>query len=174
LFPKDPLLPIPLSFNEAFNPYIRQTFALEDEVLVHIRKAISERVLFMITVQSEQGCFLQFLATVCDSHLALEIEAWGGYSGVWVEHGLASGGRLITIEKMPARVMVAREHFQSAGATERVASWLRTILSVMELLWTQVNTTQLPKPSATSIVIWQTIHTWSALISLPGTVWQSR
>ena len=120
MVPKDPPLPIPQSFNEALNPYIRQTFAREDEVLAHIRKAIPERGWPAITVQPEEGRFLQFLATVCDSHLALEIGTLGGYSGVWIARGLASGGRLITIEKIPARVMVAREHFQSAGATERV------------------------------------------------------
>ncbi len=108
------------TYSDAISSYIRQTFAREDEVLAHIRQAIPERGLPAITVQPEEGRFLQFLATVCDSHLALEIGTLGGYSGVWIARGLASGGRLITIEKIPARATVAREHFQLAGVAERV------------------------------------------------------
>jgi caffeoyl-CoA O-methyltransferase len=63
---------------------------------------------------------LQFLVRACGAVRALEVGTLGGYSGIWIARGLVPDGKLITLEKEPAHAEVARQHFTSAGVTDRV------------------------------------------------------
>ena len=107
-------------YNDALETYHRRTFTEADPAMKHIREQIPRRGLPEITVKPEEGRFLQFLTAASGGELALEIGTLGGYSGTWIARGLRSNGRLITIEKDPARGEVARDHFRHAGVLERV------------------------------------------------------
>jgi len=107
-------------YNDALSSFITQTFAPEDNSLVHIREQIEARGLPDITVRPEEGRFLQVLVAACRARLALEIGTLGGYSGTWIARGLPDGGRLITLEVDPKRAEIASEHFRLAGVDDRV------------------------------------------------------
>jgi caffeoyl-CoA O-methyltransferase len=111
-------------YNDQLEDYIRQTFAIEDQTLRHIRESIPEQGLPAIFVRPEEGLLLQFLAVTSNAKMALELGTLGGYSGVWIARGMASDGKLITIEKIPERAQVAREHFRLADVADRVEVWI--------------------------------------------------
>jgi caffeoyl-CoA O-methyltransferase len=73
-----------------------------------------------ISVNAEEGRFLQFLVRACGATKAVEIGTLGGYSGTWIARGLARGGKLITLEKEPKHAAVARAHFERARVADRV------------------------------------------------------
>ncbi len=107
-------------YNEAIENYVRETFAVEDEILSTIRSEIPRRGLPEITVRPEEGRFLQFLVAASGARLALEIGTLGGYSGVWIARGLPTGGKLITLELSEEHAAVAADHFEMAGVTDKV------------------------------------------------------
>jgi caffeoyl-CoA O-methyltransferase len=109
------------TYSNALEQYSRDLFAREDEILQTIRSRIVENGLPQITVQPEEGRFLQFITAAAGVHKALEIGTLGGYSGTWIARGLAPGGTLITLEKEPDRADLAREHFKLAGLAEKVS-----------------------------------------------------
>jgi predicted O-methyltransferase YrrM len=108
------------TYNDKLETYLRQTFAVEDEILTSIREQTPLRGLPAIAVKPEEGRFLQFLTAACGARLALEIGTLGGYSGTWIARGLPADGRLITLEKEPDHAAVAKDHFQIAGVSDRV------------------------------------------------------
>lgn len=103
------------TYNDRLAAYIQQTFAAEDAVLQQIRAQIPARGLPEITIQPDEGRFLQFLVAVSGARQVLEIGTLGGYSGTWMARGLPPGGRLITLEVDPHHAAVAVEHFRQAG-----------------------------------------------------------
>ena len=108
------------TYNDALEAYLRRTFAAEDATLKTIREQTPTKGLPAISVKAEEGRFLQFLVAVSGARLALEIGTLGGYSGVWIARGLPPGGRLITLEKEARHAVVAEEHFNLAGVSDRV------------------------------------------------------
>jgi caffeoyl-CoA O-methyltransferase len=107
-------------YNEALENYVRETFAVEDEILSTIRSEIPRRGLPAITIRPEEGRFLQFLVAASGARLVLEIGTLGGYSGTWIARGLRPGGTLITLELSPEHAVVAADHFKMAGVNDKV------------------------------------------------------
>jgi caffeoyl-CoA O-methyltransferase len=107
-------------YNEALENYVRETFAVEDEILSTIRSEIPRRGLPGITVRPEEGRFLQFIVAASGARLAVEIGTLGGYSGVWIARGLPPGGKLITLELSEEHAVVAADHFEMAGVADKV------------------------------------------------------
>ena len=107
-------------YNDELENYVRDTFAVEDEILSTIRAEIPKRGLPAITVRPEEGRFLQFLVAASGARFALEIGTLGGYSGVWIARGLPPGGRLITLELSQEHAAVATDHFEMAGVTDKI------------------------------------------------------
>jgi caffeoyl-CoA O-methyltransferase len=106
-------------YNDALSRYISEHFAA-DPVLERIYAEIPRRGLPAITIQPEEGRFLQLLAAVSGARRAVEIGTLGGYSGAWIARGLPVGGKLITLEREPHHAEVAWEHFRLAGVAEKV------------------------------------------------------
>jgi caffeoyl-CoA O-methyltransferase len=100
--------------------YISELFARQDPALIRAREGSLKQGLPAISIQPEEGRFLQLLVRLCGTKLALEIGTLGGYSGIWIARGLVEGGKLITLEKESLHAEVAREHFTLAGVAERV------------------------------------------------------
>jgi predicted O-methyltransferase YrrM len=109
------------TYDELLEKYSRDLFAAEDETLQTIRSRIAENGMPPITVNPEEGRFLQFITAAAGVRKALEIGTLGGYSGTWIARGLAPGGRLITLERERERANLAREHFKLAGIGEQVS-----------------------------------------------------
>ncbi len=107
------------TYNAALETYVRDTFAVEDEILKRIREQTPARGLPAISVKPEEGRFLQFLVAASGAHTALEIGTLGGYSGTWIVRGLPQDGLLTTLEKEAHHAAVAEEHFRLAGLEER-------------------------------------------------------
>jgi predicted O-methyltransferase YrrM len=107
-------------YNDALSGYITNTFASPDPVLEQVRQAIPARGLPAITIQPEEGRFLQFLVCANNARRVVEIGTLGGYSGIWIARGLPAGGRLITLEREARHAEVAREHFALAGVGDRI------------------------------------------------------
>jgi predicted O-methyltransferase YrrM len=108
------------SYNDQLSQYINDLFARQDDILNQIRENIPIQGLPAISIQPEEGLFLQFLVKAIGAKKVIEIGTLGGYSGVWLARGLSPGGKLITLEKEPQHAAVAREHFHSAGLQDIV------------------------------------------------------
>lgn len=108
------------AYDDNLEGYLRELFAVEDDVLKTVRENIAVSGLPQMTIKPEEGRFLEFIVAASGVHLALEIGTLGGYSGTWIARGLPDEGRLITIEKDPERAAVAEENFRLAGFAERV------------------------------------------------------
>ena len=108
------------NYNDQLSRYITDLFAGEDEALRLAREESPRKGLPAISVNPEEGRFLQFLVRACGASKALEIGSLGGYSGIWIARGLAPGGKLITLEKDSYHAQVAREHFAAGRVDDLV------------------------------------------------------
>ncbi len=108
------------TYNETLENYVRETFAVEDEILQTIRSEIPKRGLPKITIKPEEGRFLQFVVAASGARQAVEIGTLGGYSGVWIARGLPADGKLITLEISDEHAAVAADHFEMAGVAFKV------------------------------------------------------
>jgi caffeoyl-CoA O-methyltransferase len=100
--------------------YISELFARQDPALIRAWEESPKKGLPAISIQPEEGRFLQLLVRACGTKLALEIGTLGGYSGIWIARGLVEGGKLVTLERDSLHADVAREHFALAGVADRV------------------------------------------------------
>jgi caffeoyl-CoA O-methyltransferase len=108
------------TYDRTLEKYLREHFAVEDDVLIAIRENIAARGLPQMTIKPEEGRFLEFIVAASGARLALEIGTLGGYSGTWIARGLPDDGRLITLEQDSERASVAEDNFRLAGFAERV------------------------------------------------------
>ena len=107
-------------YDDTLSYYITELFAKQDDAQRRALEESPEKGLPAISIQPEEGRFLQFLVRACGAKKALEIGTLGGYSGIWIARGLAPGGKLITLEKSSKHAAVAAEHFTLAGVADRV------------------------------------------------------
>lgn len=108
------------TYNDQLSKYISDLFAPHDDVLEHVWQETPKSGLPSISVQPEEGRFLQILVKILGASRALEIGTLGGYSSIWIARGLVESGKLITIEKDPAHAKVAHDHFKTAGLLDIV------------------------------------------------------
>jgi predicted O-methyltransferase YrrM len=73
-----------------------------------------------IQVAANQGMLLQLLAQMAGARRILEIGTLAGYSTIWLARALPAGGRLITLEAVPAHAEVARGNLAAAGLADVV------------------------------------------------------
>jgi len=108
------------SDKDSVSQYISKLYAVQDKGLRTTRDNTPQKGLPAISIQPEEGRFLQVLVRASGARRALEIGTLGGYSGIWIARGLVQGGKLITLEKEQHHAEVAREHFATAGVLDRV------------------------------------------------------
>jgi predicted O-methyltransferase YrrM len=122
------------SYNDQLSQYINDLFVKQDDVLHQIQANIPKQGLPEISIQPEEGRFLQFLVKAIGAKLVIEIGTLGGYSGVWLARGLSPEGKLITIEMDSQNAAVAREHFKMAGLQEIVDVRVGVALNILDKL----------------------------------------
>jgi len=83
----------------------------------------------------EAARFLHCLILATGARRGLEIGTSYGYSGLWLAAALkANGGKLVTIDKNPAKSRIAREHFERAGLADAVELHTGEAAEVMRAL----------------------------------------
>jgi len=100
--------------------YLESVLRPEDAVLAEIRERSKSSGLPDIQVARFDGRHLETIARSIGARRIVEIGTLGGYSGVCLARGLASGGRLDTFEYDPLHAEVARESFRRAKVADRV------------------------------------------------------
>lgn len=104
----------------AYDRYIGQTFAVEDDGLRAAREEMRLEGLPEINVSASEGKLLQVLALMSGARRILEIGTLGGYSTIWLARALPPDGKLITLELDPHHAEVARRSLACAGLAEKV------------------------------------------------------
>ncbi len=105
---------------EACARYVADVFALEDDVLVDLRREMVDAGLPQIHIDASEGRLLQVLLTAVGAKTVIELGTLGGYSAIWMARALPANGRLITLELEPDRAELARRYFKRAGLDDRV------------------------------------------------------
>jgi predicted O-methyltransferase YrrM len=105
---------------DAVDRYIADHLVEDDPALSAALKASEAAGLPSINVAPNQGKLLMLLARAMAARRILEIGTLGGYSTIWLAHGLVPGGRLITLEANPEYAEVARANIARAELGEVV------------------------------------------------------
>ena len=95
--------------------YLAGVLAPSDPVLDAAQATTAAAGMPAISVSPMQGRMLQLLAMSLRARSILEIGTLGGYSTIWLARGMASGGRLVTLEKEHKHADVARANIARAG-----------------------------------------------------------
>lgn len=115
--------------------YLREVFAREDEVQAGVMTRAEKAGVPRIEVSPETGKFLEVIASIAGregpAKLALEFGTLAGYSGAWIARGMASDGKLITIEMSTVHAEQAAETFRQCGLSDRISIRQGRILEVL-------------------------------------------
>lgn len=85
-----------------------------------LRDALLSRRLVPMQVDDNAARLLQLLTQLKRPTRALEVGTYFGYSAIHIARGLATGGRLTTIEVDPEVAAVARRNLEVCGVADRV------------------------------------------------------
>jgi caffeoyl-CoA O-methyltransferase len=105
---------------QAFNRYVTEMFAAEDDVLQSIQEETRRNNMPQISLSPQEGRLLQFLARSVGARKAVEIGTLAGYSGTWLARALPENGKLYTLEMDSKHARVARANFARAGVSDKV------------------------------------------------------
>ncbi len=76
----------------------------------------------MLNLEPETAALLHILVRATHRQSILEIGTSNGYSTIWLAHAMRAGsnGRLVSVERNPAKLEMARENLQRAGLLNSV------------------------------------------------------
>lgn len=86
-----------------------------DEALERIKRSIADRGMRDISVGDSYGRLLTMLARMIGATRALEIGAFGGYSGLCLLRGLTGEAKLVSLELKSELADLARGNLEQAG-----------------------------------------------------------
>lgn len=136
--------------------YLREVFAREDDALAGVMARAERAGVPRIEVSPETGKFLEVIASIAGrdgpAKLALEFGTLAGYSGTWIARGMASDGKLITIEMSTVHAAHAAETFRQCGLSERVSIRQGRVLEVLPKIEKEI-TTEFGRESADLVFI---------------------
>ncbi len=90
----------------------------QEQLLPQLRTIAKE----FVTIFEEEGRFLNLLVKVTRARQVLEIGTAHGYTTIWLAQALGeTGGHLTTLELLPERFELAKEHVAQAGLSHRVS-----------------------------------------------------
>jgi predicted O-methyltransferase YrrM len=104
----------------AVDDYLVDRLIPPDPALAAALAASDAAGLPAIQVAANQGMLLLLLARIAGARRILEIGTLGGYSTIWLARALPDGGRLISLEAVPAHAEVARANLDRAGLADVV------------------------------------------------------
>jgi len=91
-----------------------------DPDLDRVTDRLSEAGMRDISVAAGYGRLLTFLVAASGAKRALEIGAFGGYSGICLTRGLPADGRLVSLELKPDFAKLAHTNLEAAGLGDKV------------------------------------------------------
>jgi len=100
--------------------YPQHVFGESDPQLDSLMERAGDAGLPSVAISHGAGQLLRLLVSLTRGALALEIGTLGGFSGIWIARGLASDGRLITVEYSDLHANFAQREFENAGLSDRV------------------------------------------------------
>lgn len=115
----------------AVDAYFGQALAPQDDALLAALQANAQAGLPAHDVSAVQGKFLALLVQLTQARRVLEIGTLGGYSTIWMARALAPGGRITTLEKVPAHAAVAQRNWANAGVADRIESRVGSALDIL-------------------------------------------
>ena len=104
----------------AVDEYVNGLLVQEDDALAAAVRTSEAAGLPAIAVTPAHGKLLYLLARVQKATRILEIGTLGGYSTIWLARGLASNGRVVTLEVDRTHADVARSNIERAGVSDCV------------------------------------------------------
>lgn len=113
--------------------YIRNLYAVEDDVLRGIRLAFEQRGL-PIQVGAEEGRILQWLVRLHGAKTLVEIGTLGGYSAIWMARGLPEGGHLHTVEQDAEHAALARQFISQSDVAAKITVYEGKALEILPRL----------------------------------------
>lgn len=114
--------------------YIEGELAADDAPLASALQRSRAADLPDIAVSPAQGRLLRILAASLRAERVLEIGTLGGYSTLHLARGLASPGRVVTLELEPRHAAVARANFEAAGLADRIDLRVGPALELLPVL----------------------------------------
>ena len=100
--------------------YFADQLLARDRGFATLLQANAQAGLPEIDVSPLQGKLLNLLVRATGARRVLEIGTLGGYSTLWLAHGVGDGGLVITLENQPRHAEVARANLTRAGVADRV------------------------------------------------------
>ena len=100
--------------------YLCDMLVQPDTVLDAALAASQAAGLPAINVSPNHGKLLWMFARLVNAKRVLEIGTLAGYSTIWLARGMASGGRLVTLEAVEKHAAVARSNIERAGLAQGV------------------------------------------------------
>lgn len=102
------------------NTYAREVFGGEPAHIRANREAAEAAGLPSWAVTPEVGRLLSVLASTTAGETAVEVGTLGGYSTLWLLHGMRPSARIITIEYVDAHADFCEEQFAEHGVSEQI------------------------------------------------------
>lgn len=99
--------------------YIRKLYAPQDELLLTIEKALVDIDMTM-QIGPEEGKMLQLFIGLYGVKTVVEIGTLAGYSAIWMARALPEDGRLITINKDPMHIKLAKQFISHSEVADRI------------------------------------------------------
>lgn len=106
----------------------------EDELLLEVKAAIKANNMPEVSIAPGYGRLLTMLVSLSRSSRVLEIGALGGYSGICLCRGFATGGTLTSLELKREYAELAHHHLDKAGYGGAVEYKIGPALDSLKLL----------------------------------------
>ena len=146
--------------------YISDTLVQPDAALEAALAASDAAGLPAISVSAAHGKLLWILAGLVKARRVLEIGTLGGYSTIWLARGMASGGRLVTLEAVEKHAAVARSNLQRAGVAEMVEVRVGPALDTLPSLQGPIDLTFIDADKQSNAEYFR----WALKLSRPGSL----
>jgi predicted O-methyltransferase YrrM len=114
--------------------YVREVFGKQDAHLASLMDEAVAAGLPPIAVSPDVGRLLKLLVGCTRGRLVVELGTLAGYSAIWLARGLASGGKLITVEIEEKHAQFAERQLARAGVADRVQVRRGAALDVLQAL----------------------------------------
>jgi len=114
--------------------YVHRIHAAHDAGLEQAFLAPDREGMPAIQVGQDEGRLLEILLRLIGARRVVEIGTLAGYSAIRAARALGEGGKLWTIEVLPAHAEVARRHIEAAGLADRVEVLVGEALSLLTSL----------------------------------------
>src|SRR4029077_12056537 len=108
--------------NRKLDPKLEELLSQMERFGVENDERAMDRKCLMLNLEPATAELLHILVRATHRHSILEIGTSNGYSTIWLAHAMRAGskGRLISIERNPAKLEMARENLQRAGLLNSV------------------------------------------------------